>query len=283
MTVRSRKRDEQYLLRRGHGFAFQIAVPLPLRGCFHSATGKSLAKIVEGLGTDSLAEARKLRDKHLATWRLRFERAAKSVPLTLAEIEEAALEFYHTQLGHMADDAATEQPLFVAMGTDEITWISSILAFREKALAALDFTSVRNAIAAVERREGVEITPGSATYATLAKALLRAHIAALQGRLRLLQGQVTEKPATFLGAEGIDPKTLQPLAASIVKAVPRPIIRADGGLPFSEAAALYMLPRSGANGAGRPSSSIRRCTGCSRTSLRTPRSAQSPGPQQPTS
>ena len=111
-------------------------MPLPLRGCFHSATGKSLAKIVEGLGTDSLAEARKLRDKHLATWRLRFERAAKSVPLTLAEIEEAALEFYHTQLGHMADDAATEQPLFVAMGTDEITWISSILPFREKALAA---------------------------------------------------------------------------------------------------------------------------------------------------
>jgi integrase len=245
MTIRSRKRDEPYLLRRGLGFAFQIAVPLPLRGRFHSATGKPLAKIVEGLGTDSLAEARKRRDARLAEWRLRFERAAKSVPLTLVEIEEAALEFYQTQLGQMADEAATEWPLFVIVGIDEITWTTSLLAGREKALEALDFTAVRHEIAAVERREGVEIAPGSATYATLAKALLRAHIAALQGRIRLLQGQVTEKPATFLGAEGIDPKTLQPLAASIVRAATRPIIRADGGLPFSEAVALYIAEVGG--------------------------------------
>jgi integrase len=67
---------EPYLIRRkGRGYAFIIAVPAHLRASaeYKSRTGKPRAKIVEGLGTDSLSEARKLRDQRLAFWRLMFD------------------------------------------------------------------------------------------------------------------------------------------------------------------------------------------------------------------
>jgi integrase len=51
-------------------------------------------------------------------------------------------------------------------------------------------------------------------------ALLRAQEAAYAGRLRALDGKTTDRPATFLGALGVDPITLQPAKLSR-PAVPR--------------------------------------------------------------
>jgi integrase len=77
MPRRSRNRDQAYLIKRpGGGWAFCIAIPLHLRASdplFKSSTGKSRSKIIEGLGTDSLMEARKLRDRRLAFWQLMFD------------------------------------------------------------------------------------------------------------------------------------------------------------------------------------------------------------------
>jgi integrase len=74
--------NEPYLIRRrGRGFAFQIAVPLRCRSWYPSATGQPRAKIIEGLGTDSLSEARKLRDRRLAYWRLMFDPVMDITPI----------------------------------------------------------------------------------------------------------------------------------------------------------------------------------------------------------
>ena len=71
----------------------------------------------------------------------------------------------------------------------------------------------------------------------MGQAAVRALIAAVEGRLRALEGKPSEPPATFLGAHGIDPRTLQPIVAP-----PRGVvrIRTDGGMRFSEAAERYI-------------------------------------------
>lgn len=60
-------------LRKGGGWAFSIAIPLPFRAEYPSKSGKPRARIVEGLGTSKLPLARQLRDQRLAFWRLMFD------------------------------------------------------------------------------------------------------------------------------------------------------------------------------------------------------------------
>jgi hypothetical protein len=71
----------------------------------------------------------------------------------------------------------------------------------------------------------------------MGQAAVRALIAAVEGRLRALEGKPSEPPATFLGAHGIDPRTLRPIVAPPRRVVR---IRTDGGMRFSEAAARYI-------------------------------------------
>lgn len=71
----------------------------------------------------------------------------------------------------------------------------------------------------------------------MGQAAVRALIAAAQGRLRALEGKPSEPSATFLGAHGIDPRTLQLIVVPPRRAVR---IRTDGGMRFSEAAARYI-------------------------------------------
>ncbi len=87
-----------YLLERGNGYAFRIAVPLSVRGKFKSRTGKPLAAIVEGLGTGDKKAAEKLAAKRYHHWLTVFERAAQKAPLTLAEIDAEARELYISEL-----------------------------------------------------------------------------------------------------------------------------------------------------------------------------------------
>jgi integrase len=68
-----------YLLKRGDGYAFVIAVPKALRGQFKSSTGKPLSRIVKGLGTDS-PKAAELAGPLREHWREAFQRAALVCP-----------------------------------------------------------------------------------------------------------------------------------------------------------------------------------------------------------
>ena len=251
-------RDQRYLIQRGRGWAFQIAIPKALRGRFRSGTGRPLAMITLGLGTDSLSEARKRRDAKLAEWRTKFERAALAEPLTPAEIDAEAREVYTSTLERLEADA--KRGLLPAVAADQAVAISVAIDHMHEAIAPqdmdnwdqpeidldqhiemlTDFEFAANEIAGVERRKSVAgmLSPESTTYRLLGRAVTRAILDALNGRLRLLRGQPSEMPATFLGAKGIDPVSLTPISKATKR--PKVIIRSDGGLRFSEAAALWL-------------------------------------------
>lgn len=93
-------------------------------------------------------------------------------------------------------------------------------------------------IARIEARKGLTPDRNSETYRTLCKAIMRARLAAVEGRLRAANGEPSEQPPSFLGSDGIDPVTLRPIAP-----VPRKLVRlhtAGGGMTFSEAASRYI-------------------------------------------
>ncbi|MGH6868209.1 MAG: DUF6538 domain-containing protein, partial [Methylocella sp.] len=218
--------DRRYLKRpRDAGsWYFVIAVPEALRGTFlsqgrkekkgHRRPGKPLSKIVLSLGTQSLAEARKLRWPLVTEWDERFKRAKAKVPLTVAEIEEQAREVYAATLERMDDDAKRDIRITAHPQHDESPEVAGLTlqswVFGE-ALEDRNFSLVAGEIAAVQRRKGVELQSGTETYTLLAEAILGAKAAALAGRARALQGEPSEPPEIFLSGKGIDAATLRPV------------------------------------------------------------------------
>jgi integrase len=243
--------DLRYLKKRHQSWYFALAVPVAVRGKFVSngrrgRGGKPLTKIVESLGTQSLREAQDRRWPLVHEWRERFKRTMANVPLTIAEIEAEAREIYTSLLEQMAADAKRGKhkgdPILspdgeTVMVTPEQVAIDAALDDAVDALAQEDWEAVSVKIAAIERRKGITIEPASDTYRRLARAILTAQIDAMTGRLRLLRGEPSEPPATFTGADAIDPVTLRPIAP-----LRRPQIRMRGeeGMKFSEAAALFI-------------------------------------------
>lgn len=213
-----------YLLKRGAGYAFRITVPRSLRGKFKSSAGKPLTAIVEGLGTDSLKKAEQLAAKRRSHWLSVFERAAQDAPLSLAEVDAEAREIYLSDLEDYAAYARRKklpahdeiEGLNIALENlfgefiDEANDESSV-DWRRHLEATHDFDFVGHRIAAVQRRKAVPIEPDTETYKLLGRAIVRAEVAALEGRLALLNGHSSEAPTTFLGAQGIDPLTLKPV------------------------------------------------------------------------
>lgn len=223
-----------YLLERGDGYAFRIAVPIKVRGKFESRTGKPLAAIVEGLGTGDKKAAEKLAAKRYSHSLTVFERAAQDAPLALAEIDAEARELYISELEDRAA-YARQSRLPVQDDRDTLRFELTELVFasfieraeldkenpdwQPRLEAHNDFNFIAHEIAKVERRKGIKIDPESETYRHLGRALVRAKIAALQGRIKAIGGKPSEAPQTFLGASGIDPVSLRPVKLS------RPVVR----------------------------------------------------------
>lgn len=246
------KSDTRYLKRQHQTWYFVTAVPKALRGRFLSQgrngrPGRPLSKIVISLNTQSLAEAKDRRWPLITQWRENFRRALSGAPLTRAEIEELAGETYTATLERLEADAKRHNAPRAVQIEDiglELVVFGIALADRDTLIDArvsvddlADFDCVADDLAAAQRRKGVTLDPGSETYRLLGQALARAKVAAFQGRLRMLRGEPSERPTTFLGPEGIDPVTLRPIAA-----LPRPQIRLrdTGGIRFSEAADRYL-------------------------------------------
>ena len=250
---------DQYLIRRGKGWAFRLAIPADLRGKFKSAQGKPLSHIVIGLGTDSLADARVSRDKLVAEWRVKFERASAGLELGLPEIDEQAREIYLSRLEAMADAAERGKAPQVDDGEDSSTQnereINALDLALEQFLEAQeddDFSLIALDITAIQRRTKVSLDPNGKTYSLLCEAIMSAHIAALAGRINMLRGKASEPPATFLGSEGIDPVTLQPITNR--KAQKKERSASGNSLRFSEAAAMWLAElQRDPNAAPRPS------------------------------
>jgi hypothetical protein len=227
--------DTRYLKRQHQSWYFCMAIPNGLRAKFVSQgrqgrPGKPLSKIVETLGTQSLAQAQEARWPLVHEWRDKFKRALSGEPLTTSEIEAEAREVYTTTLQRLEADARRgKYPGSPTRGPDGQTITPeevSVGVMHDEAGEALeneDWEAAAVEIAAIERRKGVTIAPGTGIYRLLAKAILTAQIEALSGRLRLLDGNPSEPPTSFLGSEGIDPVTLRPLAP-----VRRPQVRIRG-------------------------------------------------------
>ncbi len=248
--------SDQYLIRRGKGWAFRLAVPAELQGKFESAQGKPLGHIVIGLGTDSLAEARVSRDKLVAEWRVNFERARKGLELSLPEIEEQAREIYLSKLETMADAAKRGMAPQIETGDEPSTpqgrEINALEIALEQYLEAQDeddfsidvgkgrHSPIAADLATVQRRTKVTLVPNGRTYRILCEALLEAKIAALTGRIKMLRGEASEAPASFLGSAGIDPISLQPVARNKAR---QPIKRGDY-FSFDEAAKMWIADQT---------------------------------------
>jgi integrase len=220
--------DTRYLKRRHQSWSLYLAVPRAVR----AKIGKSA--IVESLHTQSLQEAQQRRWARVQEWTQAFERAATGTPLTLAEIDAEAREAYRSTLEFMEKSAVLLFP------SPEDAILSAEIAHKMLG-EATDFALVMSDMEAVARRTGVTLEPGSDTWLLMGQALVKANLAALAGRLRALRGEPSDEPITFLGAKGIDPLTLRPVA---VQPKPPAIrLRGQDGMNFSEAAALFLVER----------------------------------------
>jgi integrase len=248
--------DTRYLKQRHQTWYFVAAIPRALRGKFRGegpnrGGGRPLSKIVVSLKTQSLGEAQDRRWPLVKHWRETFQRAQTGEPLSLVEIDAQAQEIFTSTLERMEVDAkrhrlsANEERESLNQG------LYSLL--EDMAVVSLDpsepgtpiddlirFDAIAHELKAVERRTGVQLEPDSKTYQLMGQAAVRALIAAAEGRLRALEGKPSDPPATFLGAHGIDPRTLRPIVASPRKVVR---IRTTAGMRFSEAAARYIEAR----------------------------------------
>jgi integrase len=267
---KQRFKNKQGKWQKGHTWYFVMAVPLALRGKFLSSgrngePGKPLTKIVKKLGTDSLSEAQKRREPLVAEWRATFRRVASGEPLSPAEVAEEAREVYTATLQRMETEAklgssylrtdgkrhrTPPQPVqeqIESLGIVLHNYFDAVVPFPdenenpidlERHIERLtDFDLVGDELAAVQRRKGVTLELGSPTYNLLGRAIVRAKIDALDGRLKMLKGEPSEPPPNFLGPAGVDPLTLRPIAPQR----PQQIRIRDGeGMRFSEAASLYM-------------------------------------------
>jgi len=238
---KQRFKDASGEKRDGHSWYFCMAIPSALRGKFVSQgrngkPGKPLSKIVEKLGTQSLSEAQEKRWPLVHQWRETFKRTLTGEPLSPAEIEAEAREVYTATLEEMEADARLRKPSIGAQLQELEATLEVCFSIAPEATD--DFEAVAHRIAAVQRRKGVTIEPGTETYKMLGRAIIRASVAAIEGRMKALKAQPSEPPITFLGPEGIDPVTLRPIAP-----LRRHQVRIrddDQGMRFSEAAALYI-------------------------------------------
>jgi integrase len=181
-------------------------------------------------------------------WRETFQRAQTGEPLSLAEIDAQAREVFTSTLERMEVDAKRQR---LSINEERESLNEGLYSFLEDmGLVSPDpaepdtpiddlmtFDAIAHELKAVERRTGVQLEPGSKTYQLMGQAAVRALIAAVEGRLRALEGKPSEPPATFLGAHGIDPRTLRPIVAPPRRVVR---IRTECGMRFSEAAARYI-------------------------------------------
>lgn len=196
------------------GYQFRLAVPRGLWGAF----GK--CHVVEGLGTDSKAEAMRLRDQRLAYWRVRFEKVAKGAPITSLEIEAEAKNIYLTLRDRLTAD--------VQAGRNSVTDISSYDRYLQERLEQGDWADVAPDVGASCRHLGITLEPDSLDYANLARAILEAKLSAVQDFL--------------LDLEGRAPQTVWPVRDDVaVQQKKRPVkVMPGDGIRFSEAAELML-------------------------------------------
>jgi integrase len=203
---------------------------------------------VVSLKTQSLGQAQDRRWPLVKQWRETFQRARTGDTLSPAEIDAQAREIFTSTLERMEVDTKRGRS---SINEERESLSHGLYSFLEDmGLVSMDpgeqgtpiedltsFDAIAHELKAVERRTGVQLEPGSKTYQLMGQAAVRALIAAAEGRLRALEGKPSDPPATFLGAHGIDPRTLRPIVASPRKVVG---IRTDSGIRFSEAAARYI-------------------------------------------
>ena len=232
--------DTRFLKQRRQGWYFQIAVPADVRDRF----GKPV--IVKSLKTRDLTQAQRQRWALVQEWNDAFDRARGRIALTSAEIEQHVQKAFRTLLEEAEEATRRGEPMFRAYpppsdddedppdpeeaGLEEMAdHLRDDLRQGETGQVAADVERIR-------QETGAEIAPGSQTYDDLAKALLRAKLAAVEGRLSFLRNRPYQ-PLPSFASRTIDPVTLQPVT-------PAKRTRAAAGAPrFSTVAREFLEER----------------------------------------
>ncbi len=230
--------------------------------------GSPLSKIVVSLRTASLREAQERRWPLVHEWRQKFERARTGAPFALAEIDAFARESYAAVLAAMEAEKHLPRNVLItgervqtgiaenavhavrtAVATSDRFLVGCINLMRAEItqhgglelflsqITDFDEYGLAPDIARIEARTGLTLDRNDEPYRILCQAIMRARLAATEGRLRAASGEPSDPPATFLGAKGIDPLTLRPIVPLRRKPVR---LHSDGGMTFSEAAARYI-------------------------------------------
>lgn len=223
--------DTRYLKKRHQGWYFDIAVPRRARASF----GRS--RVTVSLRTQSLDEAQRLRWEEKLKWQRAFEQHDGSgSTLSPTDIDALAIRNYdatlaqlqasETKRGRRRPEVQDDGETLVDPEAEELQGEAWAL---EEALEQESYEGVANEIAQLN----VALSETDEAYSDLARALLRAKFEAVSGRLRALRGQPTPRPVTFIGRDGIDLLTLQPVAQLLAKAT-------VFGLRISEAVTRYV-------------------------------------------
>jgi integrase len=192
---------------------FKISVPSKLRHHFRSETGKPKPKLTESLGTDSLAQARILRDQRVAHWARVFARLEAGAVL---HPEEIAAERQRIRSSSLQALLATAPLTTLEADKLNALWVTSIQAQQPHLLA--EMTAEVRAIADEKYGAGI-ITEDSEPWKEIWKLVARSKAKAFEDRLVVLfrsQSQFSEFPS-----EPAVP-TLEPPAA------PAPTLPANG-------------------------------------------------------
>jgi integrase len=159
---------------------FKIGVPPKLRGHFRSENGKPKPKLTESLGTDSLAQARVLRDQRLAFWQQAFARLASGAAL---RPEEIAAERQRIRSNSLQALLATAPMTSLEASKLNALWVTSIQAQQPGLLA--EMTAEVRAIADEKYGAGV-IVEDSEPWKEIWKLVARSKAKAFEDRLVVL-------------------------------------------------------------------------------------------------
>jgi integrase len=171
---------------------FKISVPPKLRNHFRSETGKPKPKLTESLGTDSLAQARILRDQRVAHWARVFARLEAGAAL---RPEEIATERQRIRSSSLQALLATAPMTTAEADKLNQVWVASIQAKQPDLLA--EVTAEVRAIADEKYGVGV-ITEDSEPWKEIWKLVARAKAKAFEDRLVVLlrsQSPLSEFPS----------------------------------------------------------------------------------------
>jgi len=229
--------DTRYLQRKNGRWYFQISVPRDLQ----AVIGKRV--ITKYLRTADTRKAQNDRWEHVAAWKAAFKRARDGQGLSADEIEAEAQTEYRRIANNMVIEPNPYHEQIAGRTGDPVTLaLSDWLHDNQADLTDGDYSRVNRQVEEVTQRTGADLDQEGRDQ--LAKALLRAHIAAFADAISLRQGE--DPPAA---------RTLNTSRTSLG----RVRTRRGKGMPVSQAAREFVQEKTRSSESGWTAQTKKQC------------------------